>query len=68
LHHALDAFVLGSVPPYSSLLCGKLIALLVASDEVREAFRRKYGGRSSVITERTLDGSLALITTTSATG
>jgi len=68
LHHALDAFVLGSVPPYSSLLCGKLIALLVASDEVREAFRRKYGGRSSVITERTLDGSLALITTTSALG
>ncbi|HAY22925.1 MAG TPA: hypothetical protein DCY27_12350 [Desulfobacterales bacterium] len=68
LHHVLDAFVLGSVPPYSSLLCGKLIALLVASDEVRKAFLQKYGGRSSVITERTLDGSLALITTTSALG
>jgi hypothetical protein len=68
LHHVLDAFVLGSVPPYSSLLCGKLTALLVASDEVREAFQRKYGGRPSVITERCLDGSLAMITTTSALG
>lgn len=68
LHHVLDAFVLGSVPPYSLLLCGKLIALLVASDEVREAFRKKYGGRPSLITERTSDGSLALITTTSALG
>jgi hypothetical protein len=68
LHHVLDAFVLGAVPPYSFLLCGKLIALLVASDEVREAFRQKYGGRPSLITERTSDGSLALITTTSALG
>lgn len=68
LRHVLDAFVLGSVPPYSLLLCGKLIALLVASDEVRETFRQKYGGRPSLITERTSDGSLALITTTSALG
>ena len=68
LQHVLDAFVLGSVPPYSSLLCGKLIALLVASDEVREAFRHKYGGRPSLIKGRTSDGSLALITTTSALG
>jgi len=68
LNHVLDAFVLGSVPPYSFLLCGKLIALLVASDEVREAFRQKYGGRSSLIRERTSDGNLGLITTTSALG
>lgn len=68
LHHVLDAFVLGSVPPYSYLLCGKLIALLVSSNEVRETFERKYSGRSSLITERALDGSLAMITTTSALG
>lgn len=68
LHHVLDAFVLGSVPPYSFLLCGKLIAMLVASDEVREAFRQKYGGKPSLITERISDGSIALITTTSALG
>ena len=39
LRHVMDAFVLGAVPPYSCLLCGKLVAMLAASDEVRLAFR-----------------------------
>ena len=68
LHHVLDAFVLGAVPPYSYLLCGKLVAMLAVSDEVRAAFRRKYESRSSVISKRTLEADLALITTTSALG
>lgn len=68
LHHVMDAFVLGAVAPYSSLLCGKLIAMLAASNEAREAFRRKYGGRKSTILRKQLDGELALITTTSALG
>ncbi len=68
LHHVLDAFVLGAVPPYSFLLCGKLVAMLVASNEVREAFREKYGGRASLISGKATDGNLALITTTSALG
>ncbi len=68
LHHVVDAFVLGAVPPYSQLLCGKLIALLTASNEVRKAFERKYGQRQSLIRNRDLDGRLALITTTSALG
>jgi len=68
LHHVMDAFVLGAVPPYSSLLCGKLVAMLVASNDVRGAFLRKYGGRASQIRQRTLDGRLALVTTASALG
>lgn len=68
LHHVMDAFVLGAVAPYSFLLCGKLIAMLAASDEVRIAFERKYGNRQSLIRERQVDGQLALITTTSALG
>jgi hypothetical protein len=64
----MDAFVLGAVPPYSDLLCGKLVAMLVASDQVRGAFNRKYGGRSSRIAQERLDGRLALVTTTSALG
>ena len=68
LHHVVDAYVLGAVPPYSFLLCGKLVALLAVSNEVREAFRRKYEGRSSLIQSRKLSGQLALITTTSALG
>lgn len=40
LQHVMDAFVLGAVPPYSFLLCGKLIAMVVASDEVRKTFKK----------------------------
>ncbi len=68
LHHVMDAFVLGAVPPYSFLLCGKLVAMLAASNEVRNTFKRKYGGRPSVIRRKRLDARLALITTTSALG
>jgi hypothetical protein len=64
----MDAFVLGAVPPYSYLLCGKLIALLATSDEVRDAVKKKYGGRETIITGDTHDGRLALVTTTSALG
>jgi len=68
LYHVMDAFVLGSVPPYSYLLCGKLVAMLAASDTVRRAFKRKYGGTRSVIKGRICDGRLALITTMSSLG
>lgn len=68
LRNVMDAFVLGAVPPYSFLLCGKLVAMLAASDTVRDAFKRKYGGARSVIRRKTHDGRLALITTTSALG
>ncbi len=68
LHHVVDAYVLGAVPPYSFLLGGKLIALLAASNEVREAFRVKYEGRASLIQQRELTGQIALVTTTSALG
>ena len=68
LKNVMDAFVLGAVPPYSFLMCGKLVAMLAASDTVRRVFRRKYGGRRSVIRRKVHDGRLALITTTSALG
>jgi hypothetical protein len=68
LGNVMDAFVLGAVPPYSFLLCGKLVAMLAASDTIRRAFKRKYGGARSVIRRKVHDGRLALITTTSALG
>lgn len=68
LRHVLDAFVVGAVPPYADLLCGKLVALLLTSTEVREVFAQRYGGRSSWISNRPFDGQLALITTISALG
>ncbi len=68
LHHVADAFVLGAVPPYAHLLAGKLVAMLATSDEVRAAWQRKYGGRTSLIAGQSRDGRLAMLTTTSALG
>lgn len=68
LRNVMDAFVLGAIPPYSLLLCGKLVAMLVASDTIRKAFREKYEGTASIISRRVHDGNLPLVTTTSALG
>lgn len=68
LHNVMEAFLVGAVPPYSYLLAGKLVAMLMASNEVRRAFQQKYSNNSSVISERRLDGRLVLITTISALG
>jgi hypothetical protein len=68
LRNVMDAFVLGAIPPYSFLLCGKLVAMLATSSRVREAFKRKYGGARSIIGRTEHDGRLALITTASALG
>ncbi|MCY4623566.1 MAG: DUF4338 domain-containing protein [Chloroflexi bacterium] len=68
LHQIMDAFVLGAVPPYSYILCGKLVAMLVGSNQVREAFHEKYSGRTSRIRKRPLASQLVAITTTSALG
>lgn len=68
LYHVMDAYVLGAVPPYSLLLGGKLIAMLVCSNEVREVFRKKYNGHVTLIRQKIHPPYLALVTTTSALG
>lgn len=68
LYHVLNAYVLGAVPPYSYLLGGKLIAMLTTSDEVREAFRKRYDKVASIIRGKVRKPHLVLITTTSALG
>lgn len=68
LRYVMDAFLLGAVPPYSKLLCGKLIALLAASDEVQQAFTSKYSNRETWMTGQQQSGVLAMLTTASALG
>lgn len=68
LVHVMEAYVLGAVPPYSQLLFGKFIAMVAASIEIREAFRKQYTGRETVIRQRYCPADLALVTTTSALG
>ncbi len=68
LWHAMDAYVLGAVPPYSYLLGGKLIAMLATSNEVREHFVARYRGRRSGILGLVREPHLVLLTTTAALG
>jgi hypothetical protein len=68
MYHLMDAFVLGAVPPYSALLCGKLVALVALSNEVQEAFRSRYADQVSLIRKEKRKPVLALVTTTSALG
>lgn len=68
LYNVFDAFVVGAVEPYSQLLGGKLIALLMLSNETREFLFRKYAGNTTKISQLVKDATPVLITTTSALG
>ncbi|MCW3838175.1 DUF4338 domain-containing protein [Sphingomonas canadensis] len=69
-----DVSICGAVHPYNELLGGKLVALLLASQDVRDAYARRYGGQISVITSQmagrpvTRSADLRLVTTTSLYG
>ncbi len=68
LVNIMDAYVLGAIPPYSNLLCGKMIASLIKSKEVVEIFRRKYKDSVGLISKSKKDPYLTAITVTSALG
>lgn len=68
LVNVLDAYVLGALPPYSFLLAGKLVACLLKTKEVRDAFSQRYSKAKGVISNKRKHASLALITTSSALG
>jgi len=68
VNQTMDIHTLGAVPPYNYLLGGKLIALIAASNEVRQAYQRKYAGRITEMEKRVLPPHLVALTTTSAFG
>ncbi|MCY3737779.1 MAG: DUF4338 domain-containing protein [Gemmatimonadaceae bacterium] len=68
LVNIMDAYVLGAVPPYNSLLCGKLVACLVRTQEVRRDFHSKYGQTTGIISQAPKQARLVLVTTSSALG
>ena len=68
LVNVMDAYVVGAVPPYSSLLGGKLITSLIASQEVANAFEERYGSKAGLISRRQKRARLTLVTVTSALG
>jgi Domain of unknown function (DUF4338) len=68
LVNMMDAYVLGAVPPYNTLLGGKLIACLVRSREVYQDFTRSYGHTTGIISRRKKKARLLAITTSSSLG
>ena len=48
----MDVTTCGAVAPYNQLLGGKLVALLMASPTVVDAYRERYKGAESVIASR----------------
>jgi len=68
LVNLMDAYVLGAVPPYNTLLGGKLIASLARTSNVVHAFDAKYRDAVGVISKKQKVARLAAITTTSALG
>lgn len=68
LYNLMDLFVAGAFPPYSNLLCGKLIAMLAISNEVRKMLFTKYNSGNTIIQQKKKDPTLNAITTSSAFG
>ena len=48
----MDITTCGAVPPYSTLIGGKLVSLLMASPKVIRDYRERYGDAESVIASR----------------
>jgi len=61
--YTMDAYVLGALPPYNYLLGGKLVSYILASNEIREIYKKKYKGKSTIIRERKADDLICIFTT-----
>ncbi|MGO4307341.1 Druantia anti-phage system protein DruA [Cupriavidus sp. RAF12] len=68
LVNLMDAYVLGALPPYNTLLGGKLVACLLRSRDLYDDFARAYGGSTGVISGEEKKARLLAITTTSSMG
>jgi hypothetical protein len=68
LVNLMDAYVLGALPPYSHLLGGKLVASLIRTREVVDAFDDRYGESVGLISHKKKRARLLAVTTTSALG
>jgi len=68
LVNLMDAYVLGAVPPYNLILGGKLIASLLRTTDIRDAFISRYSNSCGVISGKKKCPSLVMITTTSSLG
>ena len=63
LIYTMDAYVIGALPPYNHLLGGKLISYILASNEVRNIYKRKYRNQITLIEKRQAHDLVGIFTT-----
>jgi hypothetical protein len=63
LIYAMDAYVIGALPPYNYLLGGKLISYILASKEVRMIYSKKYKDKITLTEKRKANQLVGLFTT-----
>jgi len=65
--YMMDAYVIGAMPPYNYLLGGKLVSYILASNEIRTMYKKKYAKMKTIIKKRKAS-DLVLIATTGLYG
>jgi len=68
INQSMNAQRLGALPPYNNFLGGKLIASLMTSNDIVDAYRNKYSDSITHIKKRFIPANLLFITTTGAFG
>ncbi len=68
LVNIMDAYVLGALPPYSALLCGKMVACLVRTRDIYDDFSRTYGATTGIISQQKKNARILAVTTSSSMG
>ena len=68
VNKSMHAQRVGALPPYNEILGGKIVALALTSNEVRESYKRKYNSSKTIIKGRLIKPDLLFVTTTSAFG
>lgn len=68
LVNMMDAYVLGAIPPYNSLLGGKLVACLIRTRDVYDDFAKAYGKTTGLISNEEKKARLLAVTTSSSMG
>ncbi|MCB0537615.1 MAG: DUF4338 domain-containing protein [Bacteroidetes bacterium] len=63
LNYAMDAYVIGALPPYNYLLGGKLVSYILASKEIREIYIKKYRDKISILSGKNRSKLVGLFTT-----
>jgi len=68
INKSMQAQRLGAIPPYNQLLGGKMVAISITANELRDAYKKKYKDTETLLAKRIINPDLLFLTTTSAFG